>query len=972
MKWTAVLFAVSQANQGLGLNTADTLFFLRFGVEFLPIMILLSGPVVMVGILAYAAGLGRIGAAKWLPIAFAGAGAAIVLERVGIFFDLPGVYPVVWLMGQVVMTVSLTAMWTTAGEVYTTRQAKRLFPLLASAGIAGGVVGNASTGPLARVLGTENVLLVQAGLLVAAAMLVAGLAARFFPAASEPPSDSVLTDFRSGLHLTMSNPLLKIAAGVGVAFSALLFLVVFPFSEIVTASFSAEAEVASYLGYFSAVATAATFLVSLFVTNRLFARLGVVATLMAVPLVYVGGFSTWIVSFGLVTATVVRGLQFVAVNAIGMTAWSSLFNVLTSRRRGQVMAFMAAGPLQLGTMLSGALLLAGSALPRQTQTVIGLVVALAAALGVWRMRSAYGSALVEAVRSGLPDVFTMPVAGLQKPGHDADTLRAMSACLDDARPEARVMAATSLARVNGEEASHLLGRALGDDDVRVRTAALEALGDRGWQEHHSTLLADPAPQVRRRVLEMALAGRTVAHAELTKVLADPDPSVRAMAAVVEGGTAGRAILDSLLNSDVAHEITVALEALQLRPDLTDADLAPFLDHPHRLVRASAAPLLATRSDQVPRVVNLLDDPSIVARRSAAKALARTREGIDALLTVLEGGSVRASDAALDALADTGARGPGLTAWASQEIARAAYLRRHRQALDSRLHPSATAGYLVRLLTAREERLERWAITALTTPDNEAAMLTVMRGLWSDIEETRSQAMEALDSLADRGVVGDLLSLLEEDQTADVRDRWTSLRELASDHDRWIRALAYLCLGEELLDDARRLAHAASRDPSPVVRSALARWELPLMHETETLDLMQRVLVLQQVPMFSAIDPEDLERIALVTTERHYQADEWIFREGEEGDEMLIIVSGEVVIARQSDNATVPVRSYGPGNHVGELALLRKLPRSFDGIAGADGVHTLGLGGSEVQAILEERPEVAMAMLGTLAERIATM
>src|SRR5690606_4038906 len=154
---------------------------------------------------------------------------------------------------------------------------------------------------------------------------------------------SVRTHLRAGYELTVASPMLRMVAGVGAALSALLFLVVFPFSEVVTSSFPSETEVASYLGYFSAAATAATFLVSLLATNRRFGRFGVAATLVAVPLVYLAGFSLWLVSFGLVTATLVRGLQFVAVNAIGETAWSSLFNVLPSRRRGQVMAFMAAG-----------------------------------------------------------------------------------------------------------------------------------------------------------------------------------------------------------------------------------------------------------------------------------------------------------------------------------------------------------------------------------------------------------------------------------------------------------------------------------------------------------------------------------------------------------------------------------------------------------------------------------------------------
>jgi hypothetical protein len=42
------------------------------------------------------------------------------------------------------------------------------------------------------------------------------------------------------------------------------------------------------------------------------------------------------------------------------------------------------------------------------------------------------------------------------------------------------------------------------------------------------------------------------------------------------------------------------------------------------------------------------------------------------------------------------------------------------------------------------------------------------------------------------------------------------------------------------------------------------------------------------------------------------------------------------------------------------------------VAGDDGARGLVLGASELQGILEERPEVAMAMLATLAERLGTM
>lgn len=972
--WTAALFTVSQANQGLGLNAADTLFFLRFGVEFLPTMILVSGPVVMVGILVYAAGLGRIGSQRWLPAAFLACGALLVAERVGIGLELPGIYPVVWLVGQLVMVLSLTAMWTAAAEVCTTRQAKRLYPLFASAGIAGGVIANAATGPLAHALGTENLLLVQAALLAMAAALALNIGRRFFRGGSTGSGDSVVADFKAGLETTLASPLLRIVAGVGVTFGALLFLVVFPFSEVVTFSFQTEAEVAGYLGLFAAVATATTFVVSLFLTNRLFGRFGVVATLMIVPLVYVGGFGLWLVSLDLATATVVRGLQFVAVNAIGVTAWSSLFNVLPTRRRGQVMAFMTAGPMQLGTMLSGALLLAGAALPQQGRTILALGVALVAVALVIRMRPSYGGALVDAVRGGLVDLFSTATTGIQKPALDADTFRAMTVCLDNPRPEARAMAVAAVARLNEEEADRLLPKALGDDEARVRAAALEVLAARDgeWRRHIPALLADPSADIRHRTLQLMWEEGDFSGESVSALLYDPAPRVRGMAAAIEGGTAARRVVGELLGSGEPEQISAGLTAVGLRPDLSTLDLTGFIGHGDRRVRAAAAPVVAGRPGGPPLVQRLLDDPSILTRRSAASALSQSPGGVAALLHVLEVGSVRATDAALSALARSGQAGGDLAVWASQEITRAAYLHRHRMALQEGGLSGATAGYLVRLLTAREERLERWAVMALTTPRTEPALATVMRGLWSDDPETRSQALEALDSIGERSVVRELITLLEGDGPELRSDARWSLRVLTSDMDDWIRALAIRCLSEELTSDLALLAETAEKDPSPLVRVALSRWEVPAMQEAETLDLMERVLALQRVPMFSAIDPEDLEKVAMVTAERHFEAEERIFSEGEEGDEMLVIIRGEAVVSRESDGERRTIRTYVPGDHVGELALLRRRPRASDVTAGPDGMHALALRGPELQAILEERPEVAMAMLGTLAERLATM
>jgi CRP-like cAMP-binding protein len=143
-----------------------------------------------------------------------------------------------------------------------------------------------------------------------------------------------------------------------------------------------------------------------------------------------------------------------------------------------------------------------------------------------------------------------------------------------------------------------------------------------------------------------------------------------------------------------------------------------------------------------------------------------------------------------------------------------------------------------------------------------------------------------------------------------------------------------------------------------------------MPETDrTLGEIDRMLFLRRVPLFSELAPEDLQRIATTATERLYPAGEALVREGEIGDELIVIVEGGVRVVRAEPNGERLLRRYEAGDHIGELAVLRDRPRVATVIAEAD-VRGLVIGGDGLRAILRERPDAAMAMLATLAERIS--
>lgn len=943
--WMAGLFAVTQAGHGLGSNAADTLFFLRFGVEYLPLMILTSGPVLMLATLGYTVGLGRRGAARWLAPLLAALSGMVLLERLGVATGWSGVYVAIWLGAQIAILLSYTVMWSAAGEVCTTRQAKRLFPLFATAGIGGGVVGNLVTGPLASTIGTENLLLVHAGLLMASALVTTTRVTRFFWRADSAIPTGILDDLRSGLAFARTTPLLRLMSWTAGAFSVLFFLVSFPFSVVVADSFASEAEVAGFLGLFSAAATALTFLASFFLVNRLFAHIGVVATLLMVPLVYVSGFGSWLISFGLLSASIVRAVQWVAVNAVGGTAWSALFNVIPGRRRSQVMAFINGVPTQLGTMVSGGLLILASTLSPEVSSAIGLSLALVTLVLVVRMRPAYTNALAMAVKRGMVDVFAAPLPSAQKPTLDAEGLAALVRTLGDPHPESRLLALRTLSRLQGDSARKQLSTRLVDPDPGVRAAALESLAS---ADIARSMLSDPSSRVRRSALAVLDRHDEGLGESAGPLLADADPLVRSKAATMVESERGRSVIDEMLASDDPSDLTAALLALTRAPSLSAIPPEQFAAHPDRRVRAAAAQAMATRSDSIGILEELLDDSSIRVRAAAASSLASNSP--ETLSDVLGRGSVRASEAALVAVTDAGLPMERLEGWIAGEVERARFLRRHQLAL-AEFTPSTALDYLRRLLLMRQRRLERWALLAFRDP-RLLEMPWVRRGVWSSDPDTRAYSLEALDSFHGNVAVRGLIALLEETEPSDVVDPMSSLRELANDFDEWIRALARRVLQEANADDLS--------DSAPV-----SRWTV---HETHLLTPLDRVLALQRVAMFSEVDPEDLEKIAQVTVERRYEANEVIYHEGDVGDEVLVIAIGRVEIRHGRDE----IRSYGAGELVGELAFLRRAPRSADVVAGEDGVQGLVLGASELQGILEERPEVAMAMLATLAERLGTM
>jgi signal transduction histidine kinase len=120
-----------------------------------------------------------------------------------------------------------------------------------------------------------------------------------------------------------------------------------------------------------------------------------------------------------------------------------------------------------------------------------------------------------------------------------------------------------------------------------------------------------------------------------------------------------------------------------------------------------------------------------------------------------------------------------------------------------------------------------------------------------------------------------------------------------------------------------------------------------------------------VRLLSNIDREQLSRLM---TEQHCVPGEILFWEGDSGDAMYLIRSGYVVVLK-GDLASPTIIGYrGPGEIIGEMALLEGQPRSATGIV-LDEARLLRISREAFQAWLSSSPAVGLSIMATLSARL---
>jgi len=135
--------------------------------------------------------------------------------------------------------------------------------------------------------------------------------------------------------------------------------------------------------------------------------------------------------------------------------------------------------------------------------------------------------------------------------------------------------------------------------------------------------------------------------------------------------------------------------------------------------------------------------------------------------------------------------------------------------------------------------------------------------------------------------------------------------------------------------------------------------------------MKELIALKQVPLFTALTLEQLASVDRLMVSRHYAKGETLFRRGDVGGELYVVVEGEIRVHLDHAGQEVTLVRHRAGTALGEMSVFDDQPRSASAQAMADTTVRV-LRRDRLQAIVHEHPEVMLEFIKNLSQRLRAM
>lgn len=974
-------------------SASNALVVSRFQADALPPLYIATA--IATGVAAWIAAQAEKGRARRLPrrglILAAGLLGVLALS---VQIGLPLSVMLLYLFGETSATLLSIRFWGATSELFDARQSRRIFGILAAAGMSGAILA----GLFAQLLGTQVGAL---GLLPPAFVLLLGCAALAAvvrrSGALPPPSPAVVQK----LHLDArayfaGNRYPRALAALMFLLAALTAVADYLFRMRAGAELN-EAEMASLFGALNLWMGIIAVVFQLGAAGRVLERFGIFRYLMVTPgLSAVAAVGCLFVP-GIAPAFGLRLVESAGSLSLNPAAFQLLYGPVPDAIRPRIRSAIDGLTKKLGFAAGGALLLLlgnHAGIEVVVGAVVGVVILVIVGLG--QTRRLY----VGAIESRL----TRADARQGHQRNSAESRQVLRNALKDPDP-LRVLTAVSLLKDDPrfDPIPHL-SDLLAHPNERVRLAAVQLAGSRRVTPaapHLEGLIEEGEPEVRyEAVLALAKLSAPRALSTLTPLLESDDVTLAsaALAGLLPLSSEMEGRLEARLRLPNASEET-RLETARLLGRLGPSGwahrLEAFLRDESLAVRKAAC--VAAGQTGEPALVELLIE--CLAERElrpvARRALANYGDEVVPALSTLLDDRERPLRLRLEVPRTLRAIGSAAAARALlfSNIQEHAYLR-YRIAVNlSRLHEEQP-DVEIDVKRAREATVRRLDAYRYYLP------------LYRDLEVGLPPGAPLVRAIGDRlqqnlEVIFRLLQLIFPDRAivsawrrfsgGDARERAYAIELLEHllDDDLRARVLPVLECYHRLPEPWGGVFGAASRAPARVLEIAVAKDEvlktiaihtaLRLWPENPPLPpgldkeidvdarLIERVFFLEGVDIFARCDVDDLMALASVAKEREYRAGEVIFAEGEPGDALYVLLEGSVNFQKGGRHVLgIKVRES-----FGESSLLDGSPRPVAAIA-IKPVRALAIDRHDFLELISDRPELLRGIFEAVTRHVRAL
>jgi CRP/FNR family cyclic AMP-dependent transcriptional regulator len=126
----------------------------------------------------------------------------------------------------------------------------------------------------------------------------------------------------------------------------------------------------------------------------------------------------------------------------------------------------------------------------------------------------------------------------------------------------------------------------------------------------------------------------------------------------------------------------------------------------------------------------------------------------------------------------------------------------------------------------------------------------------------------------------------------------------------------------------------------------------------------KVELIRRIPLFAACSAEELARVASIADEIDLRDGRRLTTEDVPGGELVVLVEGSADVHQDGR----VVNTVGPGDYVGEIALVTGQPRTATVVATSP-VHALVIEGHAFRRLLDESPEIRAKVEHSASERL---